>query len=65
MDLANGRLVKLFVHCLADATTQRRVLIDKSEPFLCNRIVVRCHADPDTLVGQIKSQGLKLRRVRC
>jgi hypothetical protein len=50
VDPANGRLVELFVHCLADATTQRSALIDKSEPFLRDHIVVRCHADPDTLV---------------
>jgi hypothetical protein len=48
-DYVNGPLLELFVHCVADALTQRSSQLEKLELFHRVQIVVRCEMDPQTL----------------
>jgi hypothetical protein len=52
VDVTNGRLLELFVHCLADAVTQRRTLLAEIEPFQRPHLVLQCLAEPTSLVEQ-------------
>ena len=44
LDLLNGRMLELFVHCLADTVSQRKDLIEDLKLFDRKRIVVVCSA---------------------
>lgn len=48
-DYVNGPLLELFVHCVADACTQRSSLLEKLELFHRAQVVIRCEMDPQTL----------------
>jgi hypothetical protein len=49
LDEQSGRLLELFVHCLADVITQRGALLAGIGPFRRQQVVIRCTADLDTL----------------
>ena len=49
LDLHNGRLLDLFVHCLIDTFSQRSVLLKDSELFANRHIVIYCTANLDAL----------------
>jgi hypothetical protein len=51
LDEQSGRLLELFVHCLADVITQRGALLAAIGPLRRQQIVIRCTADPDTLLA--------------
>lgn len=48
-DYANGPLLELFVHCVADACTQRSSMLEKLQLFHRAQVVIRCEMDPQTL----------------
>lgn len=52
LDLLNGRMLELFVHCLADTVSQRRVLIEGLKLFDRKRIVVICSASTEALATE-------------
>jgi len=48
-DYANGRLLELFVHCVADAITQRGPLLARLELFRRDHIVIGCEMNQGML----------------
>lgn len=48
LDSLNGRLLELFIHCIADSLSQRRDLIQNLSLFSKTHIVVACRADLKT-----------------
>lgn len=52
LDLHNGRLLELFIHCLIDAFTRRGALIKDAEIFACRHIVIYCRANKATLAAE-------------
>lgn len=52
MDATNGHLLETFVHCAADALSQRRDIIDTLPIFKRPRIVFVCRPDRSTLVKE-------------
>ncbi|UCV17713.1 hypothetical protein [Ferribacterium limneticum] len=48
-DYENGPLLELFVHCVADACTQRSSLLEKLELFRREQIAIHCEMDLRTL----------------
>jgi hypothetical protein len=49
LDLHNGRLLELFVHCLIDAFAQRSALLKEVEIFASRHIVIYCKANQAAL----------------
>lgn len=45
LDIHNGRLLELFVHCLIDAIAQRRALLKDADIFVAPHIVIYCRAN--------------------
>lgn len=56
LDLLNGRLLELFVHCLADAFTQRQNLLEGQSLFHRSRIVLVCRACSSALATEIEDE---------
>ena len=52
MDASNGRLLETFVHCAADALSQRREIIAALTIFRRPRIVLVCRPERSTFVGE-------------
>jgi hypothetical protein len=49
LDLHNGRLLELFVHCLIDAFAQRSALLKEVEIFAGRHVVIYCRANQAAL----------------
>lgn len=64
LDLLNGRMLELFVHCLADTVSQRRVLIEDLKLFDRKHIVVICSASNEALATENEDEttAAKLRQ---
>ncbi len=45
LDLHNGRLLELFVHCLIDAIAQRSTLLKGTEIFVDRHLIIYCRAN--------------------
>jgi len=45
LDLHNGRLLELFVHCLIDAIAQRSALLKDTEIFVGRHLLIYCRAN--------------------
>ena len=52
LDIHNGRLLELFVHCLIDTFTQRGALLKDAEIFTCRHIVIYCRANQVALAAE-------------
>lgn len=52
LDLHNGRLLELFVHCLIDAFAQRGTLLKDAEIFACRNIALYCRANQSALATE-------------
>jgi len=57
IDQNNGRMLELFIHCIADAISQRRDLLEDLPLFGRKRIVVTCYANIKTLVTELKDEN--------
>jgi hypothetical protein len=57
LGLHNGRLLELFVHCLADGFSQRRDVIEDLPLFRRSRIVFVCRACATTLATEIEDES--------
>jgi hypothetical protein len=63
-DYTNGPLLELFVHCIADACTQRSHLLEKLELFHRQQIVIQCEMDPRTLPIRNDKKGTEFRALQ-
>lgn len=57
LDQLNGRMLGLFIHCIADAISQRRDLLEDLPLFSRKRIVVTCRANSNTLVTEMGDEN--------
>lgn len=52
LDVENGKILELFVHCIADSLAQRNTLFSNSPMFNFRRIVTKCSANTDLLTSE-------------
>jgi len=60
IDLINGRMLELLVHCLADSTFQRRAVVEGLPLFERQRIVMVCQPDDAALASEHEPEAGKV-----
>lgn len=52
LDVANGRMLELFIHCIADSLAQRKMLLSDLPLFKYRRVITKCAPNSSFLVSE-------------